>query len=273
MGKRDLPEVVALLAAGEEAAWGEFLESYAPLILQVVRLFEHDVDRTGDSFLFVCEALRRNRFRRIRRYRANGPASFDTWLRAVVRNLFLDWRRAEVGRRVRPRWVVELPPVEREAFELLYRRGLTTDETLGALQTLFPRLTRRDCLAALDRLASHRAIGRRKPRSPRPRLVSLTVKENNPRGEREVPSPGPDPEELALVSERSARVMRAVAGLPSFERLLVRLRFEEELPLAEVARLTGLDNPQAADRRLRAILARLHSLIDAEAEAEPEDSV
>ena len=74
-----------------QMAWQAFLEAYADTIFQIVSVLERDPDHRGDSFLYVCEHLSRNRFRRLRRFRSDGPASFSTWLRAVVRNLYLDW--------------------------------------------------------------------------------------------------------------------------------------------------------------------------------------
>ncbi|MCU1274962.1 MAG: hypothetical protein JWO48_2393, partial [Bryobacterales bacterium] len=54
-------------------AWSDFLESYSPVIFQVVRLFETDPDDVAGCFLFVCERLSVNRFQRLRRFRAAGP--------------------------------------------------------------------------------------------------------------------------------------------------------------------------------------------------------
>ena len=88
----------ALLARAYDRAWDEFLDEYAALVLQIVHLFERDPDRVDDCFVFVCEQLKKNDLRRIRRFDENGSASFPTWLRAVVRNLCLDWRRSRFGR-------------------------------------------------------------------------------------------------------------------------------------------------------------------------------
>lgn len=89
--------VRALPGAADEA-WSAFLSEQASLILQVVHLFERDPDQVHDCFLFVCERLRRDGLRRVRRFREEGAASFPTWLRAVVRNLCLDFRRHRDGR-------------------------------------------------------------------------------------------------------------------------------------------------------------------------------
>lgn len=258
-----MPEVVDRLLAGEPAAWSGFLEIYSPLILQVARLLERDEDRTADCFLFACEGLRRNGCRRLRAYRPGGAASFSTWLRVVVRNLALDWRRSRFGRRVVPAAVTSLEPLERELYLLLNHRGLTVDEALGALQTLFPRLQTQDFLDALERLHSDAAP------PPRPRLVRSTAAGVEAR----VAESRPGPEELAATRERTERVARALERLPAGERLLVRLRFEADLTLAQVAERAGLGSPQAADRKLRSVLDRLRSSLTSTTETDDGDSV
>lgn len=261
-----MPEVVRRLLAGQAGAWDAFLELYSPLILQVTRLMERDEDRAADSFLFVCQGLRRDGHRRLRGFKEGGAASFATWLRVVVRNLALDWRRSRFGRRTVPAAVTELDPVERELYLLLNHRGLTVDEALGALECLYPRLELRDFLSALDRL--HRSVPPAGANALR--LVSVPAAEG---AESNVPEGRPDPEEVAAVRERRERLASALARLPADERLLVRLRYEAELTLAEVAERTGLSGPQAADRRVRKALDRLRGVLEPEAESEPGESV
>lgn len=98
----DDPEIAQILqnlhSHQAPEAWAEFLRSFSPLILQVVRMTERDADHVADCYLFVCEQLSLRQFRRLGRFQPNGPASVPTWLRAVVRNLCLDWRRREFGR-------------------------------------------------------------------------------------------------------------------------------------------------------------------------------
>src|SRR5512135_1834446 len=81
-----------------QPSWNSFLADYSALISQVVRWFGRDADEAGDCFLYVCEQLSRNRFHRLRCFHPEGRASFPTWLRAVVRNLCLDWYRRRHGR-------------------------------------------------------------------------------------------------------------------------------------------------------------------------------
>jgi RNA polymerase sigma factor (sigma-70 family) len=59
------------------------------------------------------------------------------------------------------------------------------------------------------------------------------------------------------LSERRAALDRALEQLSKRERLLVRLRFEQELTLEQIANLLDLGNAQRADRQIKELLARL----------------
>lgn len=75
--------------------------------------------------------------------------------------------------------------------------------------------------------------------------------------------PGPGPEALAARREQRRLLLQALSRLSSPERLLVRLRFEQGLSLDQVSRVTGLENAQQADRRLREVLRRLREELGA----------
>ncbi len=157
--------------AGEaDDAWSAFLAEQAPLILQVVHLFERDADQVQDCFLFVCERLRRDGLRRIRKFREKGPASFATWLRAVVRHLCLDWRRHRDGRFRLPSAVARLPELDREVFRSVHLRGLTENETFHSLREEVFAESRGRREEALREEESSRAAERPASTRQRPRL-------------------------------------------------------------------------------------------------------
>jgi len=95
----------ALASADPQEAWNEFLSQYSALIYQVVRHFETDIDRGSDCFQFVCEHLIKDSARRLRKFKGEGTATFTTWLRAVVRNLCIDWHRKDSAPAMDSRWV------------------------------------------------------------------------------------------------------------------------------------------------------------------------
>ncbi len=242
-------------------AWAAFLAGHAPLILQVVHLFERDPDEVEDGFLFVCERLHRGEMRRIRQFRTAGPASFETWLRAVVRRLCLDWLRHRDGRFRLPRAIARLPELDQAVFRCLHGRGLSENETFHSVKALWPGLTREQLSAAVARVA--RGLDGRPSwflLVRRPRLQSIS---SGPPGadpaeaEPGLVDPREDPEREAAARERLESLRGALGHLPPSLRLLVRLRYEQELPLEEVARLTGLSGPAQVERQLRQALEEL----------------
>ena len=120
--------LAALSSAEPHAAWCEFLDRYSGILYHVIRSFDRDPDRSGDCFLFVCEHLSRDKFRRLRKFDVNGRASFSTWLCAVARNLCLDWQRKQTGRFRVFRSVAHMDAADQVLFEMVFRRGCTDTE-------------------------------------------------------------------------------------------------------------------------------------------------
>jgi len=184
-----------------EEAWAEFLHGYAPLILQVVSVCERDAENRQECFVYACEHLCRNRFHRLRQFQPDGPATFATWLRAVVRNLCIDWQRRQLGQRVLLRTA---EPFSASAGEPPARGGGVDDLT----------------------------------------------------------DPFPDPEMLAVEWQQILALGSALSCLTPQQRLAVRLRFQQELTLLEIARVMNLKNSQAADRLLRDTLLQLRRIMN-----------
>src|SRR6476469_2346518 len=124
-----------------EEAWNLFLDDYSGIILRVVRQIERDADSIPDCFQFVCEQLSANSLRRLRKFRPEGGALFSTWLRAVVRNLCLDWRRKRFGRYRLFKSIAQLSIFDQEVFRALYERRLSVDDAYHSLRALYPSLT------------------------------------------------------------------------------------------------------------------------------------
>ncbi len=257
---RIAPILQALATRSGEEAWAEFLRLYSPLISSVARLFGRNPDQVGEVFLFVCEGLARDGFRRLRRFKPDGPARFSTWLYAVARNLCLDWHRREWGRQRVFESVARLSSFDRDVFRHVFEAGLPPDEALLPIRRRFPTARREELEESMRRIEG--ALSPRQRcllRSRRPRVESLggVDDDEDARPRREVPDPGPDPEALAVRGEERAALARAFARLAGPDRLLVRLRFGQGLTLEQVARVTRSGSAQAVDRRIREILKHL----------------
>jgi RNA polymerase sigma factor (sigma-70 family) len=241
-------------------AWEAFLEEYAGLIFQVSRYVEKDLDRASDCFQFVCEKLSDDRFRRLQRFKPGGTASFSTWLRAVVRNLCLDWHRKEYGRPRRFRSIARLSGFDQDVFSCVYERGVSAEETLQLLQSKFPAVTLERVAESRERIERELTTKQRwllNVRSRRRPKETNTAFEEAEAAPPEIADHRPDPETKTLLAERKEALDRALGHLSKRERLLVRLRFEQELTLEQIAKLLDLGNAQRADRQIKEILARL----------------
>src|SRR5580765_2608858 len=140
--------VQALRNSGDEAAWCAFLSAFAPVLMQVIRTLESDEDRASDAFVFICEQLAANRCSRLRRFDPGGPAQFVTWLRAVARNLCVDFHRLQRGRFRVFQAIRDMPALHQSVFRLRHRGRLSVTETFALLRPSFPNLTLNAVLSA-----------------------------------------------------------------------------------------------------------------------------
>jgi RNA polymerase sigma factor (sigma-70 family) len=242
------------------AAWSEFLQRYSATLLQIVRRCEADPQRVGECFDHVCQALSDDHFRRLRAYRNDGPAQFRTWLMAVVANLCTDWHRKRRGRYRPLRAVAQLPELEQLVYRCIFVRGMTRVECLRALEHRYPTLTEQQLSEVNARLFARLPPQRRWQLGTRMATIG-------PQGETltrdladdalQLEDVGPGPEAIAQTTQEHEWLAKAMAELPTQQRLLLRLRFEQNLTLAEVARLTGLQDPFRAHRQIQAALKKI----------------
>lgn len=266
MASGSVTDVLESLASGNgvDAAWTAFLDRYSPLILQVARRYESNRDRALDCFLFVCAALSDDGFRRLLTYRPDSGTRFETWLRAVVANLCIDWRRQQLGR-LRPiQAIAGLSDLDRLAYRYLYVLGMRRDECLRALRPRFPDLNDAGLAEINARLFAlltprqrwqlgMRMVGRVSMDDDSTALDEASL---------QLADAAPGPDETAADDEQRARLAEAMRRLPPGQRLLLQLRYEQELTLAEVARLAGLPDLHRANRQIQAALAELARLLE-----------
>jgi len=243
-----------------DAAWNEFLTEYSSVLVRVIRRCGVEGDRADDCFLHVCEALSDDGFRRLRSFRADGPAGFRTWLMAVTANLCFDWCRSEQGRVRTFRSVSRLQELDRQVYRCIYEQRMSRARCLQVLAPRFPGLTEADVAevnARLFRLLTPRQRWQLTVRTPVLRPATFPISSEDDDQAWQVPQPGPGPDELTEEAQEQSNLQHALAELPADQRLVLRLRYEQELSLAEIARLTGQADPFRVNRRIQAALAAL----------------
>lgn len=228
-----------------EQAWDRFIERYAEEVLATLRRLGFDHDEAMDRFVYICEKLCEQNFRRLRSIQRTGDrGELTPWVRTVVKNLSVSWAWSVDGRRRLFKSIAELPDLERRVFELYFWGGLSASEVhqqLALEQAL--ELSLLDVLDALEEVFQHLTTQQRW------RLMSQLLRHRDPvpiaapAGDApsfEPSSQRPDPEAVLLRQERDGHVNAAIDGLTARDRLILQLRYDEALTLKEVADIMHL---------------------------------
>jgi RNA polymerase sigma factor (sigma-70 family) len=131
----------------------------------------------------------------------------------------------------------------------------------GKFSTWLVVVARRLCLDFhRKRYGRARDVGpeSREVRAARRRLVDLVGDEVDPA---ELTRSGTDPAVELQASERGAVLEATISALPASDRLLLTLRFEDDLSAREIAQVMGFATPFHVYRRLNALLAEMRNVL------------
>ncbi len=244
-----------------EAAWDAFVEEYSGAVLAVVRRMLDDEDARMETYLFIMERLSANGARKLRTYDGGPDDSgrrFHAWLKVVARNLTVDWIRAQQGRRVIPRSIASMEPLDREIFRLAFWEKRTRSEIVEDV-----RMT-----SGLDLTITElgRRLQRIEGRLPASFMGNLVNEENVRRGTPlsldedsvlQQAGSGPDakatwphPQEWLERAEVRRGFRQAVAKLDEEEARISRLRFQQEWTAKEIAEELGIEDYRSLYPRL-----------------------
>jgi RNA polymerase sigma factor (sigma-70 family) len=254
------PLLEALRSPKARAGWVEFLNAYSPVLYQTARNCTSSNDDAADCYVNICEQLAHNQFRRLLKFNPKGNASFVTWLRVVARNLCFDWHRKQFGR-LRPfKSLQGLSSLELGIYHHRFVRGASPEETLANLEPFFPGVSMAELLTVegnIQRSLSSRQHWILSSRRAAFASVVAVAEKQHETGTIEVADPHPDQEQQVAEKQEHALLQKALMSLRAEERLLVQLRYEQDLSLDEIARLCRLGDAQRAHRKLAEILKRL----------------
>ena len=242
--------LVELEAGRQEAAWDAFLDRYRRLVFAAINHYVHDHDDVMDAFTWVCEGLRKDDFRRLRRYAAEPShrARFTTWLVTVVRHLCVDWLRSRDGRPRTRASIEALPDLQRRICEEVFARRRSHAEAYELIRSRDdPALTFGRFLKELA--SAYRAVMPRSGGLPRELVV---------------PHPPEEAGASDFVSSReSCRIVdAAMSALPGADRVAVEMYVVDGVPAAEVARILGLNNAKAVYNRVYRALAAVRENLE-----------
>lgn len=180
-----------------------------------------------------------------------GRSSLQTFLLVVMTRFYQDWRNA--------RWGKWRPSADSRRYgaigvhleTLIVRDGLSFNE---AFETLKPKLGESDTRVALQTLAD--GFRPRHTRTP----VSEAVLGRLPAAGSASDAPLARREAVALAVRAAVALDAALARLPADDRLLLRMRYEDDVSVADIARALTIDQ-KALYGRLRRLLDRLRTAL------------
>ncbi|MGA9574517.1 MAG: sigma-70 family RNA polymerase sigma factor, partial [Lysobacterales bacterium] len=227
---------------GDEV-FARFLEIYSPSIMQIARQYAYDPARLNDCYLFISEKLAANNYHRLVNYQPEGSASFRSWFGVVVANLCIDWRRHRRGRPRLFKSIKKLSHLDQKVFKHRFQQRLSMDTCLEILRTHFPDLNQLQLAGSIARINTTLSPAQMQfLYTQHAKTVSLDQKQNRASSIEPVES-GPGPEKVTALSQDQEKLEKALAGLTPHQRLLIKLRFQQDLSLKEIARLTRLGDP------------------------------
>jgi DNA-directed RNA polymerase specialized sigma24 family protein len=231
-------------------AWEEFLRNYSNLFLKIIWQFEKNHDVVMERYLHVCKRFTENNFAILRKFSAEyreNPPKLSTWLAAIVRNICVDLFRKEHGRRRYPKALLALSEIDRKVFELYYWQGYSVSDIDAQLQRRKNGAHRHaaDSLARIESSLLRLPTGRPYGKPSTVRFIEEAF--------------------VAETEEFPAEVVeRWLSVLSGDERIVIRLKFWEDLTLAEIVKITGITPESLVTDIVESALKKLKRMYERE---------
>jgi RNA polymerase sigma factor (sigma-70 family) len=180
------------------------------------------------------------------RFKPDGAASFGTWPWVVARNLCHDWHRKKHGRARSFKILQNLPPLELETYRSRLERHFPQEKTLQQLRGTWPSIQVNELIEIEWRIEDRLNPAQRWILSVRNQALGTTMRANDEGelGMMEFADPAPSPESAVQDKVQCRALRKCVEALRAEERLILRLRFDDELSLDEISQLVGLGDAQ-----------------------------
>ena len=181
-----------------------------------------------------------------------GRSSLRTYLTTVIQRMFLDYRRRLWGKWRPSTEARRRGPLALQLEILLYRDGLTFDEAVETLQTNFACEESRDAMAQLAHLLPPRT-NRKSMNEGGEDMAAV------PAGE--LASPEAQVEGASTLARTQGLVDDVMEGLDPQDRIVLRMRFEDNISVANIARTLHLDQKRLY-RRIEDLLAEFRKSLE-----------
>lgn len=247
-------ELLSLFRREPNHAWGLFCEKYSDFIYTVLRRAGFDYDAAMERFVFICEKLREQEFRRLKTIKYAGQeGEIKPWLRQVIKRLCVNWAWSEDGRKRLFNFVAEMAPREQRIFQLYFWQGQTPFEIYETLRLEHDKTVESgDIFDALENIFEHlsqKKLWRLLSNLNRMRkTLSLDHKDEETGFSVEpVDLNAENAEENLKKKEAIEELNKALENLSTREKLVLQFRYEEAMTPGEIAEMLGWEEREAVN--------------------------
>jgi RNA polymerase sigma factor (sigma-70 family) len=239
------------LSAAAEGLFLEELETIERAIRFACRRASFYGPDAEDFGSYVKLKLIENDYGVIRKFEKR--SSFQAFIGTVVLRLLLDYRIHLWGRWHASAEAKRIGDVGIAIESMILRDGRSLDEALPPLQRRWPQLTRADVERIVNSLPR---------RAPRPFIAAFDDIKTDLRTDSSTVEESAQVADRLLLSQRLSDAVRfTLREAPADERLLLRMRFEGGMTIAQIARALGVDQ-KPLYRRIKRGLLRLRAHLE-----------
>jgi DNA-directed RNA polymerase specialized sigma24 family protein len=254
-------ELLTLFHRDPQRAWELFIARYADVLFSYLNDLGFNYDQAMDRFVYICEKLSEQDFRRLKMIRyAGSRGDLTPWLRKVAKHLCINWAWSAEGRRRLFKPVARLSERDQHVFQLYFWKGMSPSEIHERLrhdQAEIDLIEVLDCLERIFAVLSHKNLWRLMSNLARRRdAISIDEVDEDTGARLELADARPNPEEMLIQKEAEERMDRALESLSPREQLIIRFRYEEGTAIKEIAEMLHLGEREVKGS-LKAGLVRL----------------
>jgi len=240
-------ELLSLFQTEPHRAWTVFIDRYADTIFKTLQRTGFDYDQAMERFVYVCEKLCEQNFRRLKTIKyAGNQGELTPWLCQVVKRLSINWAWSEEGRDRLFKSIANLSMREQKIFELYFRRGLLPSEIHEQLLLEHEKnLELADVFESLENIFTHLSdnkLWRLMSQLNRTKqTLSFDATDEETGIKFEPVDESHNPEEVLIHKEENKIFEIALESLSVKEKLVLEFRYEEAMAVKDIAEILKLE--------------------------------
>lgn len=259
-------EILQMFEADAEKAWHLFIEKHADFIFTTLRRNGFDQDDVSDCFIYICEKLCEQDFRRLKTVQYVGQKGDITpWLNQVTKRLSVNWFWLVNGRKRLPKPIEEMPERQQKIFKFYFWQGQTPSgvyesmrleqekdlelaDVFDSLEKIFATLSDKklwNLLSGVLRMSKPLSIDKQDEETG----LSIEITDDKPL-----------PEQVLTEKEESKILSDALKTLSPREKLVTKMRYEDTLSVADISGILNLEEREVRNL-LKSSLYKLRKIL------------